>query len=164
MRVRHIGLQAFVVGILVCLAGLSEAATAIRMTPSGDGIELEYVGENGLSAKDTIPIHRSGQIRYFSAGVGLEEREAKYPPFPLKLIFVAGPKAYASRVSVTIADATGAVRLQVPAEQVTGPWLFVDLPAGTYEISAMRGSQSPPKQRIEIVSGHTKTVYLRWKE
>lgn len=164
MRMRYVRLLAFALGTMVGLAGLSEAATVARMTPSGDSIELEYSGENGMSAKDTIPIHQAGPIRYFSAGVGLEEREATYPPFPLKLIFVAGPKAYASLVSVTIKDAKGAVRLEIPAEQVAGPWLFVDLPVGTYEISATRGGQTQSKQHVEIVAGRTKSLYLRWKE
>jgi hypothetical protein len=146
------------------LQSVSEAATVGRVTPSGDGIELEYTDENGTSLKDTIPIHRAGTIRYFSAGIGLAEREAKYPPFPLKLIFVAGPRAYTAQVAVTIADAKGAVVLQVPREQVTGPWLFVDLPAGTYDITADRSDYPPAKQRVEIASGRVKTVYLRWKE
>jgi hypothetical protein len=134
------------------------------MTPAGDGLELEYVGEGGITSKDTIPVHRSGDIRYFSAGVGVDERTATYPQFPLKLIFVAGVKAYASQVSVTITDTNGAVRLQVPAEQVSGPWLFVDLPAGTYTITATRGDQTQAKATGNIAKGRSKTVYLRWKE
>jgi hypothetical protein len=166
-------LRAFVFGILISLTlvtpygplnSVSEAGTVARMTPSGDGIELEYTGENGTTLKDTIPIHRAGTIRYFSAGMGLEEREAKYPPFPLKLIFVAGPRAYTSQVAVTIADAKGSVVLQVPREQVTGPWLFMDLPAGTYDITADRSDHPQIKQRVEIAAGLVKTVYLRWKD
>lgn len=142
----------------------SEAAAVVRMTPTGDGLELEYVGEDGITSKDTIPIRRAGDIRYFSAGVGVDERTATYPKFPLKLIFVAGAKAYASQVSVTIEDSKGAVRLQVPAEQVTGPWLFVDLPDGTYTITATRGDQTQAKAQGDISKGHVKAVYLRWKE
>ncbi len=166
-------LRASVFGILICLflvtpygplQSVTEAATVSRVTPSGDGIELEYTDENGTTLKDTIPIHRAGTIRYFSAGMGLEERKAKYPPFPLKLIFVAGPRAYTSQVAVTIADTKGAVVLQVPREQVTGPWLFVDLPAGTYDITSDRSDHPSIKQRVEIAAGGGKTVYLRWKE
>jgi hypothetical protein len=146
------------------LQSVSEAATVARVTPSGEGIELEYTDENGTTIKDTIPIHRAGTIRYFSAGMGVVEREPTYPPFPLKLIFVAGPRAYTSRVAVTIADSKGAVVLDVPREQVTGPWLFVDLPAGTYDITADRSDHPPIKQRVEIAPGRVKTVYLRWKE
>jgi hypothetical protein len=165
------GLGLFVMALclsLINFPGLveeSSAAPAVaRMTPAGDGLELEYVGEDGITSKDTIPVHRSGDVRYFSAGVGVDERTAAYPRFPLKLIFVAGAKAYTSQVSVTIADAKGAVRLQVPAGQVSGPWLFVDLPAGTYTITATRGDQTQAKATGDIAQGRTKTVYMRWKE
>jgi len=143
---------------------MSEAATVARMTSSGDGIELEYVGEDGSTATETIPLYRAGTIRYFSAGMGLDERAAQYPPFPLKLIFVAGTKAYLTRVSVTIEEAKSALRLQIPGEQVTGPWLFVDLPDGRYKITATRGDQTQMKDHVEVAKGRVKTVYLRWKD
>lgn len=142
----------------------SEAAVVARMTPAGDRLELEFVGEDGITSGDTIPIHRTGDIRYFSAGVGIDERAASYPQFPLKLIFVAGAKAYVSQIAVTITDSKGAMRLHVPAEQVTGPWLFVDLPAGMYTITATRGDQTQVKAHGEVSKGQTKTIYLRWKE
>jgi len=140
------------------------ASTAVKVTPSGDGIELEYVGEDGTKGTTTIPLHKAGDVRYFSAGVGVEERAAKYPAFPLKLIFVAGPKAYLSQVAVTITDAKGAVQLQVPGEQVTGPWLYVDLPAGTYAVDASREGQAHVKGQVTVTKGGVKTLYLRWKE
>ena len=34
-----------------------------------------------------------------------------------------------------IMDREGKVHLQIPPTQVTGPWLFVDLPPGTYDIT-----------------------------
>ena len=166
-------LRAFVLGTLVYLTlvtpygplkSVSEAAIESRVTPTGEEIELEYTDESGTTHKAMIPIHRAGTIRYFSAGMGQEEREAKYPPFPLKLIFVAGPRAYTSQVAITIADAKGEVLLQVPREQVSGPWLFVDLPAGTYDITADRSDHPQIKQRVEIGAGRVKTVHLRWKE
>jgi len=142
----------------------SEAATEAKVTPSGDGIELEYAGEDGAKSVLTLPLHKAGAVRYFSAGVGLEERAAQYPPFPLKLIFVAGPKAYLSQVSVTITDAKGAVILEVSREQVTGPWLYVDLPAGAYTVAASRDGQDQVKGQVTVTKGGVKTLYLRWKE
>ena len=164
---------AFVLGSVLCLTfvvhlgpfqSLSEASPMAKLTPSGDGIELEYAGENGTIYTETIPVQKAGAIRYFSAGMGLEERAAQYPPFPLKLIFVAGAKAYMSKVSVTITDTKGAVQLQVPAEQVPGPWLYVDLPAGTYTVTASREGQDQVKGHVSIKNGGVKTMYLRWKE
>jgi hypothetical protein len=137
----------------------AEAAT-VRMTPGGE--ELEFVGEDGISSR--IPIYREGNIRYFSAGVGLEERVARYPAFPLKMIFVAGIRSLLSQISVTITDSKGAVRLQVPAEHVTGPWLFVDLPAGKYAITATRRDQTQAMSTAEVGRGRTRAVYLRWEQ
>lgn len=164
---------AFILGSVLCLAlgnpcglfqSLSEAATTAKVTPSGDGIELEYAGEDGTIYTETILIHKTGGIRYFSTGTGLEEREVQYPKFPLKLVFVAGAKAYVSMVAVTIMDAKGAIQLQVPGEQVTGPWLYVDLPSGTYKVTASRDGQDQVKGQVTVGKGSVKTVYLRWKE
>lgn len=140
------------------------AAPTAKGNPPGDGIELEYAAEDGTTAKTVLPIYRVGAVRYFSAGVGVEERSAQYPPYPLKLVFIAGPKAYVTQAAVTIKDTKGTVNLLVPGEQVTGPWLFVDLPAGTYEITAIRRDRSEIKQTVEVGAGGPRTVYFRWKE
>ena len=150
---------------LVTADPFAQAATPdTKGTPSGDGIELEYTAADGITAKTMLPIYHVGAVRYFSAGVGVEERAAQYPPFPLKLIFIAGPKAYITQVAVTIKGTKGNVNLLVPGEQVTGPWLFVDLPAGTYEITAIRRDKSEVRQKVEIGAGGSRTVYFRWKE
>lgn len=167
---KHPRSLAFVFGSLLCFVltgpgvAQSAASAAAKVTPSGDGIELEYTDEDGAKSVVTLPLHKAGAIRYFSAGVGAEERAAQYPPFPLKLIFVAGPKAYLSQVSVTVTDAKGAVILEVAREQVTGPWLYVDLPAGTYTVTATREGQAQVKGQVTVAKGGVKTLYLRWKD
>lgn len=141
------------------------AAALAQVTPTGDAIELEYTSKDGPKAKTRIPLYTKGEIRYFSAGVGVEEREAKYPPFPLKLIFVAGPRgAYVTRVAVTVADAKDAAQVQVPSEQVSGPWLFLDLPPGIYRITATRENEALVNERVTVSAGKTTTVYFRWSE
>jgi len=143
---------------------LSHAAITAQITQAGDGIELEYVGQDGKSAKEVIPLHKKGSARYFSTGIGMEERTAQYLPFPLKLVFVAGAKAYVTKVAVTITATKGKMRVRIPGDQVTGPWLFVDLPAGTYDITAARRNRTEVKQRVAVVPGRTKVAYFRWKE
>jgi hypothetical protein len=140
------------------------AAPDTEGVPSGDRIALEYTAADGITAQTMLPIYHVGAVRYFSAGVGVEERAAQYPPYPLKLVFIAGPKAYVTQVAVTIKGAKGNVNLLVPGEQVTGPWLFVDIPAGTYEITAIRRDKSEVRQKVEIGAGGSRTVYFRWKE
>lgn len=158
----------FLLAALWCLVAADPFAQAsspdTRGVPSGDGIELEYTAADGITAKTMLPIYHVGAVQYFSAGVGVEERAAQYPPYPLKLVFLAGPRAYLTQVAVTIKDTKGAMNLLVPGEQVTGPWLFVDLPAGTYEITAIRRDRSEIKQKVEVGAGGSKTVYFRWKE
>ncbi len=144
--------------------GLSKTVPMVRIMQSGDSLELVFHEDSGTPIKETIPIHRVGSVRYFSAGIGLEERSAQYPSFPLKLVFVAGPKAYLSQVSVTIMDQERKVHLQIPPKQVTGPWLFVDLPPGNYDISAQGPGKASIKEHVTLSAKETKTIYLRWKE
>ena len=55
----------------------------------------------------TFPLYEQESIQYFSAGLGKEERSLTYPPFPLKLIFVQGERAFLAGVSVHIAKEDG---------------------------------------------------------
>jgi hypothetical protein len=165
-----------VVSVIACLALVSpyafgagadelrKSGPSVRIMPSGDSLELVFPADGGTPVKETIPIHRVGSIRYFSAGIGIEERSVQYPSFPLKLVFMTGPKAYLSLVSVTITDREGKVRLQIPPKQVTGPWLFVDLPAGNYDISAEGPEKATINEHVTLSDKETKTLYLRWKE
>jgi len=167
--------QRVIVSVTACLAlaspsvyaaeeGPSKNAPTVRLMQSGESLELVLSEDGGTPIKETIPIHRVGSVKYFSAGVGLEERSVTYPSFPLKLVFVAGPKAYVSQVSITITDQNGKVHLQIPPKQVTGPWLFVDLPPGKYDISAERPGKATIKEHVTLSAKETKTIYLRWKE
>jgi hypothetical protein len=152
---------AIIATMVMGLAGVASAATVARLSPSGDAIEIEYAGESGL-ARASVPVHRAGEIRYFAAGVGMEEREATYPAFPLKLVFVAGGRPYLSQVNVMIVDANGTEVLRVPAEQVTGPWLFVELPAGTYRVTGSRRDGTTITEQVQVTKGAPKVLHLRW--
>ena len=140
----------------------AEGGLTARVGQSGEFLELEQ--SNGQVIKDYLPLYRAGGVRYFSVGVGLEERQAQYPPFSLKLVFTAGGKPYVSGVDVTIQPAKGAAAITISREQVEGPWLFVDLPPGTYDITATYGEHKQTLKGIKVVGGKQKTVYLRWTE
>ena len=152
-------------GVSLWLAGMDLAAAGVvtRVLASGDGIELEIPTDIGPQ-KEVIPLYRSGTIRYFSAGIGQVEREATYPPFSLKLVFTAGGKPFVTGVTVTLRAAKGATVVTVPGEQVTGPWLFIDLPEGTYELVATLGGQKQQVKGITITRGHVTTQHVRWAE
>lgn len=154
-----------IVGVALWLSGAhAEAATAAaRVLPSGEGIELEFPAETG-GQKEVVPLYHSGTIRYFSTGIGQVEREAAYPPFALKLVFTAGGKSFVTGVGVTLRDAKGLPVLTVPQEQITGPWLFIDLPEGVYEVTATLGGVTNRVAGIKVRHGHVTTQHMRWAE
>ena len=146
-------------GSLVC----AEGDAIVRIGASGEFLELQRSGD-GQIVKDYLPLHQSGNIRYFSAGVGLEERQAEYPPFSLKLVFTAGGKPYLTGVDVAIRSVKSKTAVSIPKEQTEGPWLFVELPSGAYDITAVYGNQKRSMTGVTIVQGKQKTLYLRWAE
>ena len=142
---------------------LADEGSVARVAESGEMLELEYQ-VNGQVSKDSLPLYRADGVRYFSAGVGIEERSAQYPPFSLKLVFTAGGKPFLARVAVIIQPARGGLPISIPRDHVNGPWLFVDLPSDTYHLTAVYADQTQILKGVKVETGKTKTMYLRWTE
>jgi len=151
--------------VLLAVSGVGQAAEAPVATigPSGDTVDLSRrLGDQ--TVVDHLPLYRAGDVRYFSAGVGLDERAATYPPFSLKLVFTAGGKPFLTGVSVTIKPSKGGAAVTVPADQVDGPWLFIDLPPGVYDLTAVHRDREQGVKGIKIDAGKRKELQIRWPE
>lgn len=141
----------------------ADGSSVARIGESGEFLELEYQ-VNGLVSKAALPLYRAEGVRYFSAGVGIEERSAEYPPFSLKLVVTAGGKSFLAGVAVSIQPAQGGPPINIPRDHVNGPWLFVELPPGTHDITAIHADRTQGLKGVRVEAGKTKTVYLRWPE
>lgn len=156
----------WVVGLSVVFnggMGLADGGGVARIGASSEFVELSHQIE-GRTTIDLLPLHRVGDVRYFSAGIGLEERAAQYPPFSLKIVFTAGGKPFLSGVSVTIQPVKGGAAVTIPPEQVEGPWLFVDLAPGVYNVTAIHRDRKQGLTGIAVEAGKQKTIHLRWSE
>ena len=154
------------IGLSVVFIGGTSSADGggvARIGASSEFVELSHQME-GRTTVDLLPLHRAGDVRYFSAGIGLEERAAQYPPFSLKLVFTAGGKPFLSGVSVTIQPVKDGAAVTIPQEQVEGPWLFVDLAPGVYNVTAIHRDRTQGLTGITVEAGKQKTIHLRWSE
>ena len=69
-------------------AALAEVESSSAVTSS-----ILEIPSPDKEVKLTFTLYKVNNVQYFSAGVGVEERNASYPPYPLKLIFVQGGRA-----------------------------------------------------------------------
>ncbi|HEU4686356.1 MAG TPA: hypothetical protein VFS39_17750 [Nitrospira sp.] len=160
---KRVGWPIMLLGAVLVHQGVwAEGHPVATISVSGESVDLEAPA-GGRTVIMSLPLYRSAGVRYFSAGVGLEERSAEYPPFPLKIVFTAGGKPFLSGVAVTIQPANAGA-IAIPREQVEGPWLFVDLSPGLYDVTATFGDQTQHLKGIRVESGKQKVVYLRWKD
>ncbi len=120
---------------------------------------LDHKGNGDIVA--TLPIYRSGEMRYFAAGVGRLERTATYPKFPLKLSF-RGSDGALSFVAVTVWTQDESQVWQIPTSHVKGPWVFLDLKEGTYRIDVVKGADRQSCTNLKITTGKQKTIVFTW--
>ena len=92
----------------------------------------------------------------------MEERQLTYPTYPLKMILVQGARAFLSKVSFTIRQLDGPLTFNIPASHVEGPWVFVNIPTGTYLVTAENSKQQTIEKQISINEGQTTVLHLRW--
>ncbi len=82
----------------------------------------------------------------FNGGVTSQAR-AEAPRTGTRLEFFATSGAYLADVQVTVSDSDGD---ELVDTVTNGPWLILDLPAGTYNVSAEVEGHEPQSLRIEV--------------
>jgi hypothetical protein len=111
-----------------------------------------------LSAQTPVPAPS-----YLAGGVGEEERAdmlAQRAQYTLRLGFAERRSgAFRADVSVRIEDAGG--RLQLALDQA-GPWVYVQLPPGSYRVSASAGGVSQQRQ-VRLPGGAARELMFYWE-
>jgi hypothetical protein len=124
-------------------------------------LEIPLPG-GGIPSALTFSVYEQEGIRYFSAGMGKEERSLVYPPYSAKLIFVKGKRAFLAGVTVEIATQDGSPLVTIPANEVQGPWLFIDLPKGRYQLTATDSQGIALKRSMTVRGDSTHSIHFRW--
>jgi hypothetical protein len=107
-----------------------------------------------------VPVQQYEAIRYYSAGVGIEERRTLPQRFPLKIVFRTDAGHLLCDADVTIA-AGGKTVFRGRAQN--GPWLIVDLPPGNYDVTAAQDGATRTAKGVKLAEGKQRTVVLTWK-
>ncbi|MCA9471510.1 MAG: hypothetical protein MRJ96_01220 [Nitrospirales bacterium] len=153
-----------IVGLCVCSMFLTHSLVIAAESSANTTESTLSVPYNGTVPKGplTFPLYKGNGFQYFSAGVGLEERQLTYPTYPLKMILVQGARAFLSKVSLTIKQLDGPLTFEIPASHVEGPWVFVNIPTGTYLVTAEDSQQHTIEKQVSVTKGKTTVLYLRW--
>jgi hypothetical protein len=97
---------------------------------------------------------------FVSGGVGATERstlDEERNGYDLAILTAArGSGNYLADVHIRITDAQS---VQVLDTTMDGPWLFVELPAGRYQVEATRNSLVQKHFVNFLASGHSQTVF-----
>ncbi|MBQ27428.1 MAG: hypothetical protein CMH81_04720 [Nitrospiraceae bacterium] len=161
LPLKHLGILGVVWGLFLCNAAVVLCTPITKESPTGTSLHI--IDSNG-SGKivATIPIHRSGDMRYFVTGIGRLERDATYLSFPVKLVFSRASGTYLAFIAVTIWKVDGTQVGQIPASDVKGPWVFLDLADGEYRIDVVKDNDIKTRTNVEVITGQQQTLFFRW--
>lgn len=113
--------------------------------------------------EDLFKENRDASIAFMSGGVRKTEREIlkdRGKGYTLKLIFSSKRGEYLSNVIVKVLDQKNQTILLTVSN---GPWLFIDLPTGTYKIEASFRADRKRLSLIKIEQGKQKVFHLQWQ-
>ena len=165
--------------VLAALAGSAWAQTTVQSTTTvGGNLGVRSDMPNtssmnqGSSARDGQGMTRSdGGIALrtdavssgnsVSGGVSVNARDqlrAQTPPHNVKMVFALNTGNYVSDVDVQVKNSAGKVVL---SDVSNGPWLYAQLPAGSYTATATYNGKAVT-QRFSVGSRGVKTAQFRW--
>jgi hypothetical protein len=99
---------------------------------------------------------------FMSGGVGIEERnlmQRKAGAYDLDLSFADKQGHYLSDVSVVIDDENGT---QLVNSTATGPFFYIELPTGKYDVKASFENQTEEIKNLNISKDHSTKELLHW--
>ncbi len=99
---------------------------------------------------------------YLFGGVSSNEREAmeeRAKDYNLKLVFAEKNGSYLSGVRVTLSNTKQGEILAVTTE---GPWFYIRLPAGTYDIKADFNGQTKQLKSLNLTKDKTVQQVFVW--
>lgn len=105
--------------------------------------------------------HGADGVAYIAGGVGESGRaeiNAMQDQYSLKLVFAYTNGEFLAEVKVVITDAAGKTLVSTDAD---GPWLLVDLPAGTYKVAGTVNGETKTEQ-VTVPASGLKTVNMQW--
>ncbi len=143
---------------LITLIGSMSALMTLAFTKGGFSAEMTMgPSESGAMIEKSV----ENAVPYETGGVGIEERatmKQNMKKYNLRLIFATSKGQYLASIPVEIKDGQGKVVFRM---KTNGPWLFLNLPAGQYDITASYNNKEL-KKRTQIEKG-PETVILTWK-
>ncbi|MGN6716317.1 MAG: hypothetical protein ACTHLX_02885 [Candidatus Binatia bacterium] len=113
--------------------------------------------ENGMISSKT-----EQGYAFMSGGVGIEERnlmQQKAGAYDLDLSFADKQGHYLSDVSVVIDDQNGT---QLVNSTARGPFFYIDLPTGKYDVKASFDNKSEEIKNLNISKDHSTKELLHW--
>jgi hypothetical protein len=114
------------------------------------------------SEEDFLKKGREGSIAFLSGGVGQQERETLKEMgkgYPLKLMFSNKEGKYLSDVIVKVRDQNDKTILTTVSD---GPWLFINLPSGTYHLDASFKGNEKKISKVNIEKETQKVISIQW--
>ena len=99
---------------------------------------------------------------FMSGGVGMEERDRmkkQANQYDLQLSFAARSGDYVSDVRVVIDDEHGN---QIVNKTTAGPWFYVELPTGKYDVKATLNHRTEEINNLEISKDQRTVRLLHW--
>lgn len=123
--------------------------------------------ESGAAAesvlKDLPEARVAGGIPYLTGGIGSAETAAMravFKRYTLALTFArreAGHNVFLTDLPVAITDASGVAVFEATTD---GPFLLIDLPAGTYQVSAISRGETRQAQVRVVAGSHLERAFI----
>lgn len=141
----------------------ANAASASANRRSGDAKTLAAMGAGKMQTDLGPEIQTQGDVKYVMGGVsndGKAQTQALGDDMSLKLVFaVKETGAYLSNLDVAIADQSGNTVLELDS---SNPLLFVELPAGTYDVTAVTQDGETIKRAVTVAGQGQTTERFLW--
>lgn len=101
-------------------------------------------------------------ISFLSGGVGIHERRTLNEigkNYSLKIVFSNKKGEFLSGIMVRVLDQEDKLILTTVSN---GPWLFIDLPSGNYQIEAGLKEDYKKISPVKIEKGLQKVIHFQW--